>query len=158
MSLEQAIIDLTAAVKANTAAHSFPSIASLGGESNPPALVDTGAPAAAAAPKKTRGKAAATAAPPASAPAGVETVQVGATEGPPVVADAPKVNAKTVADEFIALASAKGRATAVAILAKFGVQRASELKADQLAPFLEAVRAAAGPKTEAAPPAADSLI
>lgn len=64
-------------------------------------------------------------------------------------ADEPAAEAPTVTEDdckqiTLQLASKKGRDAAVAVLSEFGVAKASELKADQLAEYYAAASAALG--------------
>jgi hypothetical protein len=100
-------------------------------------------------PKRTR-KATAVAADPTPAPATVSVPTAPApvaTPATPTASPTPAVSVsnatvKQVANAVEALAIARGRDAAIGVLASFGVERVSFLKADQLAPALTAITAA----------------
>ena len=139
MSLEQAILDLTAAVKENTAALQT---APTGGRKKA---------AAATAPAEQPG-----AAPSTPSPA---TTPVTPSTPSPTAPAAPAVTLKDWTDAFCQLGdtSRAGREAAVGILAKFKVERASLVKPENYAEALALAKEEQA-KLAAAPASAQSLV
>lgn len=88
----------------------------------------------------------------------VATTPVSPTATTPLAASPSSATVKQVANAIEALAIAKGRDPALAVLAQFGVERVSMLKPDQLGAALAAAQAASAAPVATPAAAVASLI